>query len=42
MADAGVTPIETIGLRIPELGRNLDLDIAATERAGTARRLTFD
>lgn len=39
LADAGVTPIETIGLRIDELGRQLDDAMKATERAGAARRM---
>jgi coenzyme F420 hydrogenase subunit beta len=39
VADAGVTPIETVGLRIEELGRRFGGDRTA-ERAGTHRRMT--
>ncbi len=39
MADAGVTPIATHGLRIEELGRRLPPAEAETQRAGTAARI---
>lgn len=39
MTDAGVTPIETIGLRVRELGRRLDEQSARAERTGTAQRM---
>ena len=40
LADAGVAPIETQGLRITELGARLNGDQFAHERAGAARRAT--
>ena len=39
LADAGVTPIETSGLRISELGSRLDAERFAGERSGAARRI---
>jgi coenzyme F420 hydrogenase subunit beta len=39
MADAGVAPIETHGLRVAELGERLRAQARAAERAGTARRI---
>lgn len=39
LADAGVTPIETRGLRIPELGCRLDAERFADERSGAGRRI---
>ena len=39
MADAGVTPIRTVGLRIDAVGRRLDPAAAETERAGARRRM---
>jgi coenzyme F420 hydrogenase subunit beta len=39
LVDAGVRPIETIGLRIDELGRRLDPVSWETERSGAARRM---
>ena len=38
LADAGVAPIETRGLRISELGRRLDAQRFKRERAGAQRR----
>ena len=38
LADAGVAPIETRGLRIPELGRRLDPKQFEHQRAGARRR----
>lgn len=38
LADAGVAPIETRGLRIEELGRRLDPERFEHERAGSRRR----
>jgi hypothetical protein len=38
VADAGVRPIETVGLRIDELGRRFDGD-AEAERDGARRRM---
>ena len=38
LADAGVAPIETRGLRISELGRRLDAQRFERERAGAQRR----
>ena len=38
MADAGVAPIETRGLRISELGRRLDPEQFEHERSGAQRR----
>ena len=38
LADAGVAPIETRGLRIEELGRRLDPERFEQERAGARRR----
>ena len=38
LADAGVDPIETRGLRIEELGRRLDAEQYEHERAGAQRR----
>ena len=38
LADAGVAPIETRGLRITELGRRLDPERFGHERAGASRR----
>ncbi len=40
LADAGVPPIETPGLRIARLGRRLDPGSRAEQRAGTRRRIT--
>ncbi len=39
LADAGVAPIETRGLRIPELGRRIDAERFAHERSGARRRI---
>ncbi len=39
LADAGAAPIETSGLRIPELGRRIDAARFAHERSGTRRRI---
>lgn len=39
MSDASVTPIETIGLRVTELGSHLDQATTDAERFGTARRM---
>ncbi|MCP5028980.1 MAG: hypothetical protein GY929_22120 [Actinomycetia bacterium] len=39
VADIGVTPIETIGLRLDELGGRLGGDEWERERTGTARRM---
>ena len=39
LADAGVAPIETRGLRIYELGRRLDAERFAHERSGARRRI---
>ena len=39
LADAGVAPIETRGLRIVELGRRIDAARFAHERSGTRRRI---
>ena len=38
LADSGIAPIETRGLRISELGRRLDPERFERERAGTRRR----
>ena len=38
LADSGIAPIETRGLRIEELGRRLDPERFEHERAGTRRR----
>ena len=38
LADCGIAPIETRGLRISELGRRLDPERFEHERAGTRRR----
>ena len=38
LADSGIAPIETRGLRIEELGRRLDAERFEHERAGTRRR----
>jgi coenzyme F420 hydrogenase subunit beta len=38
MADAGATPITTIGLRVDELGSRLSAEQAADQRAGTRQR----
>ena len=38
LADSGIAPIETRGLRITELGRRLDPERFEHERAGTRRR----
>ena len=38
LADSGIAPIETRGLRIEELGRRLDPERFERERAGTRRR----
>jgi len=42
MAEAGVTPIKTIGLRIEALGARLDEAPSDAQRSGTARRLRRD
>ena len=39
LADAGVAPIETRGLRIAELGRRIDAERFAHERSGARRRI---
>ncbi len=39
LSDAGVRPIEAIGLRIDELGSRLDAVARTHERVGTARRI---
>lgn len=39
VADAGATPIRTVGLRVEELGRRLSPEAATTEREGTAVRI---
>ena len=39
LADAGVAPIETRGLRIYELGRRIDAERFAHERSGARRRI---
>lgn len=39
MTDAGVAPIETVGLRVRALGERLTPEQAADERAGTRRRM---
>ncbi len=39
LADAGVPPIETAGLRVRSLGERLTPEQAAVERAGTHRRM---
>ena len=39
MADAGVPPIATRGLRIDELGRRLAPERAADQRQGAAERM---
>ena len=38
LADSGIAPIETRGLRVGELGRRLDAERFEHERAGTRRR----
>ena len=39
LIDVGVGPVETIGLRLDELGRRLDPEAWEIERAGSARRM---